>query len=389
MDTHYDSNASRRDFLRQSFWLGTGLATLNSCRKSPDANPGALSELLLYGTGTLDIEKNWAQVEKDISVKLLFTDNGNDVGPVISEMVAGSAATDYDIGGLQGGAEQELAQAKMILPWDMSKIPNYGGVWQWAIKDMKHIFHEGKQYGIPSVVNADSVIYLEKETGKVDSYHAVFDPKFKGRTSMEDAWINSVIFAAIYLKENNIQKIDNPGDLTTGELGAVMEFLIKMKRDGQFLRLWSGWEDGLNLIKSRQVCAMTGWEPIVYAARKDVPDVMYASPREGYEGWSNNLVLHKGARARGREDVAHKFVDWELSGFYGFTLAAMRGYCVPSDQTADYAKKMTSENGKKVSEILSHVESKFRDKKGATYWQNVRPTQHKLYDEWWSKLRAA
>ncbi len=53
---------------------------------------------------------------------------------------------------------------------------------------------------------ADSIIYLEKETGPIDSYHAVFDPKFKGRTSMEDAWINSVIFAAIYLKENSIQR---------------------------------------------------------------------------------------------------------------------------------------------------------------------------------------
>ncbi len=58
---------------------------------------------------------------------------------------------------------------------------------------------------------------------------------------------------------------------------------------------------------------MTGWEPIVYAAQKDVPDVKYAVPREGYEGWSNNLVLHKGARKRSAEDNAHRFVIGNLT----------------------------------------------------------------------------
>ena len=86
-------------------------------------------------------------------------------------------------------------------------------------------------------MNADSVIYLpDKIGGTVDSYEVVFDPKFKGRTAMEDAWINSAIFAAIYLKENSIATIADPGDLTESELGVVMEFLIKKKTEGQLSR---------------------------------------------------------------------------------------------------------------------------------------------------------
>jgi len=33
---------------------------------------------------------------------------------------------------------------------------------------------------------------------------------------------------------------------------------------------------------------MTGWEPIVYAARKRGIDCYYAVPKEGYEAWGNN-----------------------------------------------------------------------------------------------------
>ena len=43
---------------------------------------------------------------------------------------------------------------------------------------------------------------------------------------------------------------------------------------------------------------MTGWEPIVYAARARGVDCYYAVPKEGYEAWGNNAVLLKGAVSR-------------------------------------------------------------------------------------------
>ncbi len=49
-----------------------------------------------------------------------------------------------------------------------------------------------------------------------------------------------------------------------------MEFLIKHKRDRQFHTFWNGWEQGLQLLGQPEVRVMTGWEPIVYAARMRV-----------------------------------------------------------------------------------------------------------------------
>lgn len=385
----YDSNRSRRQFLRQIGFAGAGLvagAGLWGCGRKERSDAARL--LRLYGTGTLDIgEDGWRQLEQDLGLRLKFEDNGNDVGPVITNMVAAGAAQDFDLGGLQGGAEKELAEAGVILPWDLRKIPNWGGVWPWA-KNIKHATWRGEQYGLPIVINADSMIFLPEKVGVVDSYAAVFDEKLRGKTSMEDAWINSVIFAAIYLKENALQKIEDPGNLTPEELGAVMQFLIKKKRDGQFVKFWNGWEDGLRLIKSQEAWVMTGWEPIVYAAKKDGVNAEYAVPREGYEGWSNDLILHSGAKHRALVDEAHAFANWELAGYYGCALSKLRGYVVPNDMAARFARTDTRFDEADIERTVRHVQEKFMKMGGQVHWQNVRPDHYKLYDEWWSKLRS-
>jgi hypothetical protein len=67
-------------------------------------------------------------------------------------MVAGNANQLYDVGGLQGGAERELAVQGAIAPWDLDQIANYETVWSWA-KDIPYLYHEGEQYGIPIIAD--------------------------------------------------------------------------------------------------------------------------------------------------------------------------------------------------------------------------------------------
>ena len=347
----------------------------------------AADEIIFWATGTLDIgDAGWKIIANDSGVKVQFTDNGNDPGPVVARLAAGNANDIFDIGGLQGGSEKELARRGLIAPWDLSQIPNYASLWQWA-KDIPYLTYEGKAYGIPTVINADSIIALRDKAGNVDSYDAIFDPRLKGKTAMEDAWINSVIFTAIYLKSSENAKIAEPGNLTADELGLVMEFLIKHKRDGQFRTFWNGWEQGLQLVANQEVWVMTGWEPIVYAARMRGVDCYYAVPKEGYEGWGNNAILLKGAVNRGRWKAAHQLVNALLSGFYGCKLGMLRGYVVPTDNNVAYATANSSAfDPASVRELAEHVKQKFA---GKVYWQNTRPDNFQLYETWWQRLRNA
>ncbi|TWB58142.1 putative spermidine/putrescine transport system substrate-binding protein [Rhizobium sp. ERR 922] len=377
------SNMQRRDMLKL---MGAGAAALTVGGLSATSAMADDATVAFWGTATLDIGDKWQEFTRQSGVSPEFTDNGNDVGPVVARLAAGNANDLFDVGGFQGGAERELAKQGLIAPWDVSKISNFAGIWQWA-KDIPTLTYEGKQYGIPTVVNADSIIYRPDKLGKVDSYGVIFDPKLKGRVAMEDAWINSAIFTAIYLKEAENKPIKEPGNLTESELGLVMEFLIKHKKDGQFRTFWNGWEQGVQLVANEEVDAMTGWEPIVYEGRKRGLQVEYAAPVEGYEGWGNNTVLLKGATERGKADAAHKFVDGLLAGLYGCELGKARGYLVPTDNNLAYAKAHPDEyKADDVAKLADHVKAKFS---GKVYWQNCRPDNFQLYEEWWQKLRNA
>jgi len=373
---------TRRQLLQRTA-LGTSALALGIGLSAPSL---AAREINFWASATLDIADGWDTFGKASGVDVVFTDNGNDPGPVVAKLAAGNANDIYDVGGLQGGSEKELARQRLVAPWDTSKIPNYETVWQWA-KDIPYLTYEGKLYGIPAVINADSMIVLQDKVGKVDSYGAVFDPKLKGKTAMEDAWINSVIFTAIYLKNAENAKIAEPGNLTRDELGLVMEFLIKHKKDGQFRTFWNGWEQGVQLVASQEVWVMTGWEPIVYAARQRGINAYYAVPKEGYEGWANNTILLKGAVDRGLSDMAHAFADGLLAGYYGCKLGTIRGYIVPTDNNVKYAEAHPDAfDPNKVKELAEHVKAKFG---GKVYWQNTRPDNFQLYEEWWQKLRNA
>jgi putative spermidine/putrescine transport system substrate-binding protein len=395
----YDSNVSRREFLRylSLTTLGTlGGGILNGCRERPPAS-AKLTNIRFYGTGTLDIlDDGWAVLARDQKVGLVFTDNGNDVGPVIAQMIAGTASRDYHLGGLQGGAERELAGSGVILPWDLKKIPNWATMWPMA-RSIPYTLVNGEQFGLPLALNADSMIYLPDkikgvqgyESGVVDSYFAVFDERLRGRTSMEDAWINSVIFTAIYLKENGLKTIGNPGNLTESELREVMTFLMELKRAGQFRKFWRGWEQGVDLLASGEVWVMTGWEPIVYELRRKNVNAEYAVPKEGYEGWSNDLLLHVGTASEGLIEAAHVTANWLFDGYYGCKLATLRGYAVPNDSTTSFAESGHNFDARQVRDLANHVRTKFGTGGGEAYWQNVRPDNYRLYEEWWSRLRNA
>jgi putative spermidine/putrescine transport system substrate-binding protein len=387
------NNLSRRELLQR---IGLPALTLplttlaTSCTRHRDADQANIG---FFGVGTLDLGKNWGQLTRGTGLHVEFRDNLNDVGHVITEMITMRAAHDYDVCGLLGGAEAELAQAKTILPWDLSKVPTYETLWPLARNIRSSRWH-GQQYGIPIAVNADAMIYLpDKTRGTINSYHAVFDRKFKGRTSMEDSWMNSVIFTAIYLKESSQANIVDPSDLSLGELELVMEFLTKNKRDGQFLKFWSGWEEGVSLITSGDVWVMTGWEPIVYEAQRRGAKAAYARPTEGYEAWSTNLLLQVGAQDHRTIDAAHRFANLLLSGFYGCHLALERGYVVPNDQTLAYAEAhpdmFTQEQISHVRTTIQEVQAKFAGKNSNAYWLNVRPTNYHQYEDLWSKLRAS
>ena len=76
-----------------------------------------------------------------------------------------------------------------------------------------------------------------------------------------------------------------------------------------------------------------------------------------------------------------------MNGYYGNWMIKNRGYVVPNDTTLAFAKKSPDFDFEEQKKKIEHVKNKFSE--GKVYWQNVRPTNYELYEQWWSKLRNA
>src|SRR5260370_34584149 len=117
------SRLTRRQLMQRAA-LGAGalaVGTLHLPRAAQAANA-----INFWASGTLDIgDDGWKTFAKESGVKVDFTDNGNDPGPVVSRLAAGNANDIFDVGGLQGGIEKELAKRGLIAPCDLGPIPNY------------------------------------------------------------------------------------------------------------------------------------------------------------------------------------------------------------------------------------------------------------------------
>ena len=134
---------------------------------------------------------------------------------------------------------------------DTSRLPNWANdsyVDEFLGKGkpgFQFIGYDNDIYGVPTVLQGDSFAYLPEKTGKLDSYAALFDPKWKGYVALEDNYTTAGQKTALYLKKTGLAKIDNPDDMTKEEFKTVIDFLIDQKKKGQFRVIWNSFEQAV------------------------------------------------------------------------------------------------------------------------------------------------
>ena len=144
---------------------------------------------------------------------------------------------------------------------------------------------------MPTVLQGDSFAYLPEKTGKLDSYAALFDPKWKGYVALEDNYTTAGQKTALYLKHAKLAQIANPDDMTADEVKTVIDFLIDQKKKGQFRVIWSSFQQAVDLIVNKEVYVIDCWEPMVFVAKSKGVDAVYADPKEGYLLWAMAAYL--------------------------------------------------------------------------------------------------
>ena len=385
---------SRRQILAGGAALGLGAAlNLQGRMISPAFAAGRTLTLADIGVGDTG---DWTKFEQPTGNKVSVVSMGNGPSAVVNQLVAGGGRSIFDIINIVGGMQKPLVDNDLVLKLDPSRMPN------WAkntyIKDylgngtpgFNFIGYEDTIYGVPTILQGDSFAYLPEETGELDSYAALFDPKFRGYVSLEDNYTTAGQKTALFLKKAGQADIKDPANMTPEEVKTVIDFLIEQKKAGQFRVIWSSFEQAVNLLTSKEVHVMDCWEPMVFVARSKGHNAKYAAPKEGYLLWAMSAyIVNNPERSEAEIGDTYALLDFMLGPWYGAKIALLRGY-MTNPGAVEYAKahpdEFSAEEATRVAEIIDGVKHKFEQ--GGT-WQNRWPTHVDVYEEEWQRFKTA
>jgi putative spermidine/putrescine transport system substrate-binding protein len=389
------SSLSRRHLLAGGTALGVG-AALAGARGLVVPALAAGRTLTIADVGVGDPGGDWSRFQKPTGNEVNLVSIGNAPSAVVNQLLAGGGQTTFDVLNIVGGMQKPLVDNDLILELDRSQLPNWQSdsyIEQYLAPDkpgFQFIGYDGKIYGVPTVLQGDSFAYLPDETGPLDSYGALFDPKFKGFVALEDNYTTAGQKTALYLKQSGQAEIADPADMTPEEVRTVVDFMIEHKKAGQFRVMWSSFEQAVNLITSKEVYVIDCWEPMVFVAKAQGHNAVYAAPKEGYLLWAMAAyVVNNPERSADDRKATYALLDFMLGPWYGAKITLLRGY-MTNPMAPDYAKahpdEFSAEEAAKVAEITAGVQKKFEQ--GGT-WQNRWPTHVDAYEEEWQRFKSA
>jgi putative spermidine/putrescine transport system substrate-binding protein len=386
---------SRRRLLAGGAAIGAGATLLGPRALIPRARAAGRT-LTIADVGVGDPGGDWSKFEGPSGDEVNLVSIGNAPSGVLNQLIAGGGQSTFDIINIVGGMQKPLVDNDLILELDPTRLPNWQGnsyIEQYLAEGtpgFDFIGYEGKIYGVPTVLQGDSFAYLPAETGPLDSYAALFDPRFRGFVALEDNYTTAGQKTALFLKSSGQAEIADPADMTPEEIRSVTDFLIEQKAAGQFRVIWSSFEQAVNLITSKEVHVIDCWEPMVFVAREQGHEVEYAAPREGYLLWAMAAYIVNNPE-RGEDDLqaTYDLLNFMLGPWYGAKITLLRGY-MTNPAAPEYAKghgdEFSAEEAARVADITDGVVRKFEQ--GGT-WQNRWPTHVDVYEEEWQRFKAA
>lgn len=249
---------------------------------------------------------------------------------------------------------------------NLDNIPNKKHV------DSKFInppYDPGNKYTMPYQWGTLGIGYNIKATeGEVDSWAAMFEPKFKGRIALLDDMRNTLGMILIYLGYN-------PNTTNPDEINKARDFMSKNKEAiAAFVP-----DTGQVLLDQGEVDLTFEYSGDIFQVMEENPNIRYAIPKEGAIVWTDNLVIPKGAP---NKELAEKFINFILEPEVGAKISNFIHFGTPNKTSLE--KGLINKEDLKNTSIYPPPEvfSKLK------YIQDVGEATA-LYDEAWNEVKVA
>ena len=330
---------------------GTMLAASCQPQRGPTIITNKIKDvtLRLIGSGAAQINDIRVQAEKDLGFKI----NMRALSTAENIQIAITQPKQYDIfdgeyfslplvipsGNLQAIDIKKIKEFDKITPifttgelYPGAKVNNSQGTAPRKVvflksKDSTELATSPTDWAtmIPFQYNADTLGYRpDLVDTKIESWADLFDPKFKGKTSLLDIPSIGIMDAAMIMESLGLMQFGDKGNMTKEELDKVTDLLIEQKQAGQFRAFWKTFDESVNLMSSGEVVLQSMWSPAVTAVKSRGIPCVYAPLKEGYRGWGGGLGLSKNLSGI-QLDAAYEYLNWMLDGWVGGFLSR-QGY---------------------------------------------------------------
>jgi len=354
--TDKKAGISRRNFLKTGAAAAAGAAVGSGAITGFPTiwaqNPITLRQ---FGTGVSNLNAIAEKCKEDLGITLEMTATDSDA----AAQRAVTQPDSYDIADIEYWILKKVFPTGVIQPMDTSRLTYYDKIVP-LFKTGKLLpesviaqgtaphtvgFVEGPDSTtfasgetgwftmVPTIYNADTLGIRPDLVGRdITSWADIMDPAFIGKTAIINVPSIGIMDAAMIMEAMGNITYGDKGNMTTEEIDATIDFLIKAKQDGQFRAFWKSFDESVNLMSSGEVVIQSMWSPAVAAVRSKGIACTYQPLKEGYRSWGGGLGL--AAHLEGAQlDAAYEYINWYTSGWVGGYLNR-QGYYSAAMETA-------------------------------------------------------
>lgn len=206
-----------------------------------------------------------------------------------------SGVADYDVVVPSDYMLKILIPQGLLHPLDATRLPHLRNL---DPRFLNQKYDPGNGYSVPYLWGTTGLGYAKK-LGAIDSWHAVFDPRYGGRILMLDD-VREVFGAALRLLGRSINERDPAMLRKAADLLKAQKPLVRTYNSADFA----------NLLATGDVDLAQGYNgEIAKVVAKDPAHLAYVVPKEGGTLWIDNLAVPKSAR---HLDEAYAFLDYVM-----------------------------------------------------------------------------
>jgi spermidine/putrescine-binding protein len=382
---------TRRRLLR-----GTGAAALGTVAapyviRSSRAQAGTIR---MMGGPTVALE-DWSLFETETGLTMEFTPfHVDDVGALYNEILVNEAGERFDIINVLAGVHKGLVEKGAVAPLDTSKMQNYAGVPD-SVKRNKLLYAgDGRDWGVPMYMNADSFGYFPEKLGlprppeKLTWDLLLNSEQTLGQCAIDGDYL-TLMYGGMYLKSRGLAEIGDPANMTEAEVKTATDWLIERKKAGQFRTLWKNYDEQVSNFVNGEVLVQRCWEPAVREVKRKGLDVEYATCSDFHVNWMHAAFIPiQQAESENLPNIYRAF-DWFLGGSYAAELAVLRGYAASRpDLGLTYAKENNwdADRVALVQQNIDKVELKFSN---PNYWITGLPDTLEAHEAEMARFKNA